>query len=42
MEPLFARTHAGLDELPHDGRRAWARLVPERVVSWDFRKLGLS
>ncbi|MGV9355778.1 pyridoxamine 5'-phosphate oxidase family protein [Streptomyces misionensis] len=42
VEPLFARKYFGLDELPHDGRHAWARLVPERVVSWDFRKLGLS
>ena len=42
VEPLFARKYFGLDELPHDGRHAWARLVPEKVVSWDFRKLGLS
>ncbi|HLM07083.1 MAG TPA: pyridoxamine 5'-phosphate oxidase family protein [Blastococcus sp.] len=23
-----------------DGRHAWLRLVPEKVVSWDFRKIG--
>ena len=23
-----------------DGKHAWLRLVPEKVVSWDFRKLG--
>ncbi|MGW3355646.1 pyridoxamine 5'-phosphate oxidase family protein [Streptomyces bungoensis] len=39
-ETLFARKNFGLDEMPHDGRHAWARLTPERIVSWDFRKLG--
>ncbi|MFG2124921.1 pyridoxamine 5'-phosphate oxidase family protein [Streptomyces sp. NPDC048710] len=39
-ETLFARKNFGLDEMPHDGRHAWARLVPEKIVSWDFRKLG--
>jgi Pyridoxamine 5'-phosphate oxidase len=23
-----------------DGRHAWLRLVPEKIVSWDFRKMG--
>ena len=23
----------------HDGRHAWVRLRPDRIVSWDFRKL---
>ncbi|MFG3201450.1 pyridoxamine 5'-phosphate oxidase family protein [Streptomyces sp. NPDC048192] len=41
-ETLFARKYFGLDELPHDGRHAWARLTPEKTVSWDFRKLGPS
>ncbi|ROP54614.1 pyridoxamine 5'-phosphate oxidase family protein [Streptomyces sp. PanSC9] len=39
-ETLFARKNFGLDEMPHDGRHAWARLTPEKIVSWDFRKLG--
>ncbi|MEU2713046.1 pyridoxamine 5'-phosphate oxidase family protein [Streptomyces sp. NPDC007205] len=39
-ETLFARKNFGLDEMPHDGRHAWARLTPEEIVSWDFRKLG--
>ncbi|CAL9391358.1 pyridoxamine 5'-phosphate oxidase family protein [Streptomyces griseomycini] len=38
-ETLFARKYFGLDEMPHDGRHAWMRLTPEKVVSWDFRKL---
>ncbi|MEU0006064.1 pyridoxamine 5'-phosphate oxidase family protein [Streptomyces sp. NPDC006314] len=39
-ETLFARKNFGLDEMPHDGRHAWARLTPDKIVSWDFRKLG--
>ncbi|MBV2356377.1 pyridoxamine 5'-phosphate oxidase family protein [Streptomyces sp. J2-1] len=39
-ETLFARKNFGLEELPHDGRHAWVRLTPEKIVSWDFRKLG--
>ena len=23
-----------------DGRHAWLRLVPEKITSWDFRKIG--
>jgi hypothetical protein len=23
----------------HDGRHGWLRLVPEKITSWDFRKL---
>jgi hypothetical protein len=40
VETLFARKNFGLDALPHDGRHAWLRLVPDKVVSWDFRKLS--
>ena len=39
-ETLFARKNFGLDEMPYDGRHAWVRLTPEKIVSWDFRKLG--
>ncbi|MEU6377385.1 pyridoxamine 5'-phosphate oxidase family protein [Streptomyces sp. NPDC046909] len=39
-ETLFARRNFGLDEMPHDGRHAWMRLTPEKIVSWDFRKLA--
>jgi len=24
----------------HDGRHAWLRITPDKIVSWDFRKLG--
>lgn len=40
VETLFARKNFGLDAMPHDGRHAWARLRPEKIVSWDFRKLA--
>jgi hypothetical protein len=40
VETLFARKNFGLDAMPHDGRHAWVRLKPEKIVSWDFRKLG--
>ncbi|MER5435332.1 pyridoxamine 5'-phosphate oxidase family protein [Streptomyces sp. NPDC002588] len=40
VETLFARKNFGLDSMPHDGRHAWVRLTPEKIVSWDFRKLG--
>ncbi|MEU6101294.1 pyridoxamine 5'-phosphate oxidase family protein [Streptomyces flaveolus] len=39
-ETLFARKNFGLDEMPHDGRHAWLRLTPEKIVTWDFRKLS--
>ena len=26
----------------HDGRHAWLQVIPDKVVSWDFRKLGLT
>ncbi|MGW0737561.1 pyridoxamine 5'-phosphate oxidase family protein [Streptomyces sp. NPDC002851] len=39
-ERLFARKNFGLDTMPHDGRHAWARLTPDTVASWDFRKLA--
>ncbi|WP_127784575.1 pyridoxamine 5'-phosphate oxidase family protein [Rhodococcus sp. X156] len=40
MERSFAQKYFGLDELPHDGKHAWHRLVPTKIVSWDFRKLA--
>jgi hypothetical protein len=42
-EQLFARKYMGGGEYPPDGRHAWLRLTPDKLVSWDFRKLaGLS
>jgi hypothetical protein len=39
-ELLMARKYFGSDAFPYDGRHAWLRLVPEKVTSWDFRKLA--
>jgi hypothetical protein len=38
-ERLFARKYAGGAVMHHDGRRAWLRLLPDKVTSWDFRIL---
>jgi PPOX class probable F420-dependent enzyme len=27
-------------EMVHDGRHAWLRITPDKIVSWDFRKLA--
>ncbi|MFG3063250.1 pyridoxamine 5'-phosphate oxidase family protein [Streptomyces sp. NPDC048231] len=39
-ETLFARKNFGIEDMPYDGRHAWIRLTPQKIVSWDFRKLG--
>jgi hypothetical protein len=37
-EHLFADKYAnGL--IHHDGRHAWLRITPDKIVSWDFRKI---
>lgn len=36
---LFGEKYAG-GAFPADGRHAWLRVVPEKLVSWDFRKSG--
>lgn len=38
-EKIFADKYSG-GVVFHDGRHAWLRIVPDKVVSWDFRKLG--
>lgn len=38
-EQLFARKYTGSDQMQHDGRHAWLRLVPDKITSWDFRKM---
>ena len=27
-------------DMVHDGRHAWLRITPDKIVSWDFRKLA--
>jgi hypothetical protein len=38
-ERQFGDKYAG-GSFSHDGRHALLRVVPERIVSWDFRKMG--
>ena len=38
-ERMFARKYAGVDTYTPDGRHAWLKVVPEKIVSWDFRKI---
>ncbi|MFC5235318.1 pyridoxamine 5'-phosphate oxidase family protein [Pseudonocardia zijingensis] len=37
-EQLFADRYTG-GTFGHDGRHAWLRLVPDKITSWDFRKI---
>lgn len=37
-ERVFGDKYAG-GTFAYDGGHAWLRVVPERVVSWDFRKM---
>jgi hypothetical protein len=38
-ERLFAGKYRGAEEMQFDQRHAWARLSPDKITSWDFRKL---
>jgi hypothetical protein len=38
-ERLFARKYTETGTMHHDGRHAWLRLVPDKITSWDFRKM---
>ena len=40
VERAFARKYRGSDTFTPDGRHAWLRIAPEKLVSWDFRKLA--
>lgn len=35
-ERLFAAKYGAMQ---HDGRHAWLRLTPDKITSWDFRKI---
>jgi len=39
-ELLMARKYFGSDTFHYDGRHAWLRLVPDKITTWDFRKLA--
>jgi hypothetical protein len=35
---MGVKYHGG--EMFHDGRHAWLRITPQKITSWDFRKLA--
>ncbi len=39
-ERRMAAKYFGGGEMTHDGRHAWLRITPLKIVSWDFRKLA--
>jgi pyridoxamine 5'-phosphate oxidase-like protein len=39
-ERLLAAKYFGGGGMIHDGRHAWLRVTPLKIVSWDFRKLA--
>jgi hypothetical protein len=39
VERAFAEKYTGGSEFGYDGRHAWLVLRPEKIVSWDFRKI---
>lgn len=38
-ERLFADKYAGGRDFSYDGRHAWLKLEPAKIVSWDFSKM---
>jgi hypothetical protein len=40
VERTFAEKYTGRSERVYDERHAWLELRPEKIVSWDFRKLA--
>ena len=41
VEELFGRKYfGGPDGMFHDGKHAWLRVRPDKITSWDFRKIA--
>lgn len=40
IEAQFGRRYMGGGDMFHDGRHGWLRVTPNKIVSWDFRKLA--
>jgi PPOX class probable F420-dependent enzyme len=38
-ERLMAAKYFDAPDMTHDGRHAWLRITPGKIVTWDFRKL---
>jgi hypothetical protein len=39
-ERLFANKYTNSDVFGYDGRHAWLRVDPEKIVSWDFTNIA--
>jgi nitroimidazol reductase NimA-like FMN-containing flavoprotein (pyridoxamine 5'-phosphate oxidase superfamily) len=39
VEARFAEKYFAGDQMVYDGRHAWLRTTPHKIVSWDFRKI---
>lgn len=39
IENLFTIKYGGGGPMHYDGRHAWLQVVPQKIVSWDFRKI---
>lgn len=35
----FGRKYWGIDDIPHQKSHVWLKVVPDRIASWDFRKI---
>jgi hypothetical protein len=40
VERQYAEKYAGSSTFTPDGRHAWRRIVPDKITSWDFRKMA--
>ena len=40
VEALWSEKYAAGTDTAHDGKHAWLRLDPSKIVSWDFRKMA--
>jgi hypothetical protein len=39
-ERSMARKYFGIDQMPYDERHAWLKVTPQKITSWDFRKIS--
>ncbi|MGE0881336.1 MAG: pyridoxamine 5'-phosphate oxidase family protein [Acidimicrobiia bacterium] len=40
VERAYALKYHGSPEMHYDGRHAWLKVTPDKISSWDFRKLA--
>jgi hypothetical protein len=39
-ERSFSRKYFGGEYMRYDGRHGWLKVVPQKITSWDYRKIG--